>query len=146
MNIDHFKHDHLRILDSISDLRRLSHRGIEENAPDIARAVVAMSSVIKLHLSAEDRMLYPALQASGNERLALLGQQFQQEMESIAASFAGFVRRWNTPARVRTDPEGFRSDANQILKSVHARMQRENRDFYPLIERESSPLEREYVQ
>ncbi len=50
MNIDKFKHQHNEILESIDTLRRLSREGVTENATDIARAIVAMSSTIKLHL------------------------------------------------------------------------------------------------
>ncbi|MCD6679717.1 MAG: hemerythrin domain-containing protein [Burkholderiaceae bacterium] len=139
MNIDRFKHEHEQILEGIAALRDLSHDGIAENAAEIAHRIVAMSSVIKLHLSAEDRVLYPELQASGDRTLALLGWQFQQEMSSIAAAYVDFARRWNTPERVQCDPAGFRADANRVLRAVHERMQRENRDFYPLIERHAAP-------
>lgn len=141
MNIDRFKDEHERILEGIATLRSLSHAGVADNAAEIARGIVAMSSVIKLHLSAEDRVLYPGLQASGDRTLALLGHRFQQEMGSIAAAYVGFARRWNTPERVRADPNGFRADANRVLRAVHERMQRENRDFYPLIERNAGALQ-----
>lgn len=140
MNIDRFKHEHEEILHGIAALRGLSHAGVADNAAEIARGIVAMSSVIKLHLSAEDRVLYPGLQASGDRTLAALGWQFQQEMSSIAASYVEFARRWNTPERVHADPAGFRADANRVLRAVHERMQRENRDFYPLIERHTGPV------
>ena len=45
-----------------------------------------------------------------------------------------FARRWNRPESVRSDEQGFRDDANRVLRMVHERMQRENRDFYPRIE------------
>lgn len=141
MNIDRFKHEHVQILEGIAALRSLSHAGVADNAAEIARRVITMSSVIKLHLSAEDRVLYPSLQASGDRTLAQLGGQFQQEMSSIAAAYVDFARRWNTPERVHSDPDGFRADANRVLKAVHERMHRENRDFYPLIERHAAPAQ-----
>lgn len=143
MNIDRFKNEHGQILEGIATLRTLSHAGIVDNASEIARRIVAMSSVIKLHLNAEDRVLYPGLQASGDRTLALLGQEFQQEMGSIAAAYVEFAGRWNTPGRVHDDPQGFRADANRVLKAVYERMQRENRDFYPLIERHAGSLQRQ---
>lgn len=143
MNIDRFKNEHAQILEGIAALRRLSHAGIVDHAAEIARGIVAMSSVIKLHLSAEDRVLYPGLQASGDHGLAMLGRRFQQEMGSIAAAYVEFAGRWNTPGRVHGDPEGFRADANRVLKAVYERMQRENHDFYPLIERHAGSLQRQ---
>ena len=76
------------------------------------------------------------MRQGADAELARLGEQFQREMGAIAAAYMDFARRWNTPERVRTDAEGFRADANTVLRHVYERMQRENRDFYPRIEAE----------
>ena len=138
MNIDKFKHQHVDILGSIDTLRNLAKAGAAHNATEIAQGIVAMSSTIKLHLAVEDRLLYPALRQGADAELARLGEQFQREMGAIAAAYMDFARRWNTPERVRTDAEGFRADANTVLRHVYERMQRENRDFYPRIEAEEA--------
>lgn len=137
MNIDRFKHDHVDILSQIDTLRKLTHAGVENNAEAIARGIVAISSTIKLHLAVEDRMLYPTLRGCGNEQLARLSARFEQEMGSIATAFMAFVRRWNTAEHVRTQAQTFRTEANDVLRRVYERMQRENREFYPRIEHES---------
>ncbi|MBX9834941.1 MAG: hemerythrin domain-containing protein [Burkholderiaceae bacterium] len=134
MNIDRFKHEHVDILESIATLRRLTQAGVVGNAVQIAKSVVAMSSLIKLHLAVEDRVLYPALQHGPDAALARMGQRFQQEMGAIASAYMAFARRWNTPEAVRGDEAGFKADANAVLRQVYERMQRENRDFYPRIE------------
>jgi iron-sulfur cluster repair protein YtfE (RIC family) len=136
MDIDRFKHDHTRILDGIAALRTLSRSGVASNATAIAQGIVTMSSVIKMHLAAEDRMLYPALQKSGNRGLASLGTHFQDDMRAIHTAYVEFAQRWNTAERIVGDVEGFRADANRVLKSVYERMRREDRDFYPVIEHE----------
>jgi iron-sulfur cluster repair protein YtfE (RIC family) len=134
MNIDRFKHEHVDILESIATLRRLTQAGVADNAVQIAQRVVAMSSLIKLHLAVEDRVLYPALQNGADIQLARLGQRFQQEMGAIASAYMAFARRWNTAEALRSDEAGFKADANAVLRQVYERMQRENRDFYPRIE------------
>ncbi|BCN36819.1 hypothetical protein ALDI51_01380 [Alicycliphilus denitrificans] len=138
MNIDRFKHDHVDILGQIDRLRQLAHAGVEGNAAAIARGIVAISSTIKLHLAVEDRLLYPALSQSGNPELARLSQRFQHDMGSIATAFMAFARRWNTAESVRGDPQSFRREANDVLRRVYERMQRENREFYPRIEAEEA--------
>lgn len=144
MNIDRFKDQHHEILQAISQLRRCAHAGVAEHAEQIARLVVSMSAVIKLHLAAEDHTLYPALVAGQDAELARMGQRFQDEMASIAIAYHEFARRWNTAAHVRADPEGFRADANQVLRMVHERMRREDRDFYPAIETAGAPTARSF--
>ena len=135
MNIDRFKQQHVAILRGIAEMRSLAHAGIAEHADEIAQRVVALSSVIKLHLAAEDGALYPAVRRAPDPALARLGRQFQDDMVIIAAAYFGFSRRWNTAAQVRADAEGFRADANVVLKQVFERMQREDREVYPAIER-----------
>ncbi|HJU71263.1 MAG TPA: hemerythrin domain-containing protein [Paucimonas sp.] len=134
MNIDKFKRQHIEILSCITALRTHVKGGIQSNAAEIAKLIISMSSTIKLHLAVEDSTLYPALQNSNNAALARMGKKFQDEMESIASAYLGFAGKWNTESRVLQDPEGFRSDANSVLKVLYERMQKENTDFYPVIE------------
>ncbi|MCZ2407637.1 MAG: hemerythrin domain-containing protein [Burkholderiales bacterium] len=134
MNIDKFKHQHVSILGSIAALRSLAHAGVAHNAAEIARLIVAMSSTIKLHLAVEDQALYPALQRGNNPDLARMGQEYQRDMGPIAQAYEAFARRWNLAESLRRDEQGFRDDANRVLRLVHERMQRENHEFYPRIE------------
>ena len=134
MNIDKFKHQHEKIFACINSLRRHAAAGIAEHAAEIASAVVSMSSVIKLHLTVEDSVLYPALRASKVRSMARMGDEFQSEMKVIAKSYEDFARRWNTATNVAHDPEGFRKDANTVLKLLHSRIVREDKDFYPAVE------------
>jgi iron-sulfur cluster repair protein YtfE (RIC family) len=134
MNIDKFKHQHVDILEGIAALRRATQAGIAGNATEIARLIVSMSSIIKLHLAVEDQVLYPALRNGGNATLAKMGKKFQDEMGAIATAYMGFAGRWNHAAKLTSDPEGFRADANTVLKILHERMRKENTVFYPAIE------------
>lgn len=134
MNIDKFKHQHLDILSAIGELRELVQSGISEHAADIAQRIVAMSGIVKLHLAVEDRLLYPALEASGNKALAGMSQRYRSEMEGIAGSYLHFAAKWNTALHLSTEPDAFRQEANHVLKALYERMKREDREFYPAIE------------
>lgn len=137
MNINKFKHQHVEILGGIAALRTLSQAGITQNAQAIAARIVALSSVVRLHLSVEDRVLYPQIEALGDANLRQMSRAYQTEMAGIASSYMDFASRWNTAARVLAEPEAFRQDANVVLKRVFDRMQRENREFYPAVEEAS---------
>lgn len=134
MNIDRYKKEHVVILTEVSELRKLVERGISENADSIAKAIVSMSSKVKLHLAAEDQFLYPGLANSANPTVAKIGQKFQKEMGGIAAAYMEFVGKWNLASKVAANPEGFRADANNIFKALHQRIQSENQELYPLAE------------
>jgi hemerythrin-like domain-containing protein len=140
MQIDKFKQQHVDILRRVAALRELTHAGIAGNAQAIAEGIIGMSAVIKLHLAVEDQALYPALQRGGDAVLARLGRQYQDEMGPLAQAYDAFARRWNTAQRLRADAEGFRADANNVLRRLHERMQRENHEFYPRIEAQEEVL------
>ncbi|MGP1682708.1 MAG: hemerythrin domain-containing protein [Giesbergeria sp.] len=134
MNLDKYKQQHVKILDSISTLRKLARAGVAANAKEIAQTIVSMSSTIKLHLAVEDQSLYPALQRSGDAELARIGEHYQQEMGGLCQAYESFAHRWNHPDGLIRDEEGFRTDANTVLRLLQERVQRENIDFYPRIE------------
>jgi len=134
MNIDKFKQQHIEIINCITELRHRAREGIAENAVEISKLIIAMSSIIKLHLAVEDKILYPALQELNNSALTKMGNKFQNEMITIASTYIDFAQKWNSANNVAKYPEEFRSEANKVLKLLHDRMQRENIDFYPAIE------------
>lgn len=134
MNIDKFKEQHAQILQQVQALRELAHAGVATHAPEISRTILGMTSTIKLHLAAEDRALYPALQKGHDAELARMGQKLQDEMGSLAETYVGFATHWSKVEHLRSDEQGFKSAANLVLRALHERVQLENRDFYPRIE------------
>ncbi|KAA0540169.1 hemerythrin domain-containing protein [Citrobacter portucalensis] len=135
MNIDKMKSQHVEILEKISFLRKLSQAGVSSNAQEIATAIVSMSAIIKTHLSAEDQFLYPHIEQDGNSKLRQVSSKFQREMTDIVSDYDVFSRRWNIASKLIGNDEAFRRDANTVLRKVFERMQKENKDFYPLVER-----------
>lgn len=134
MNIERFKNQHIQILEGIASLRKLAHSSISDNAHHIAQQITALSTVVTMHLAIEDRILYPSLQNGSNQKLADMGKAYQADMKGIANAFIAFSRKWSTAIAVVNQPEMFRTEANQVLKAVYDRMQKEDTEFYPAIE------------
>ncbi|MGY1410989.1 hemerythrin domain-containing protein [Luteimonas sp. A611] len=129
--MDRYHRDHATILRQIHTLRSLSQAGIDENADRISAAIVDTASLIKFHLAAEEQVLYPRLARSGVPEVEALSTRYRAEMRSLAGAFARFVDQWRVPARLQRDPEGFRDDANTVLKALYERLRREDRELYP---------------
>jgi len=134
MNIDKFKQQHVEILDAIAVLRALVQAGTSLHAAEISQKIIAMSSIVKLHLAVEDKTLYPALAASPDLKLARMSQHYKEEMKGIAGSYLAFAAKWNSPRLLTEQPELFRDEANSVLKTLYDRMKKEDREFYPAIE------------
>lgn len=134
VNVNKFRQDHAAILASVESLRLLVQAGVVENADEIAKMMGSMSATIRLHLAAEDRMLYPMLINAGNPEVARIARDFQCEMGGLAGSYLEFSRRWNLASKVAAGSEEFRRDANKVFKALHERIQRENEQLYALAE------------
>ncbi|MBV2208511.1 MAG: hemerythrin domain-containing protein [Thermomonas sp.] len=134
MNIQHYHHDHAHIYEQINLLRNLSRSGVRENAPQISELITGTASRIKFHLAAEERVLYPTLADAGDSRVATLGARYQKEMQGLAGAFTDFVNQWRVPSRLAADPDGFRRDANTVLRALFERLKREEVELYPVAE------------
>jgi len=135
MNIDKFKQQHIEIMSTVTQLRSLCKTGVAEHATEIARQIVSMSATIKLHLSVEDSVLYPALQKSPDPSHAALGNRYQAEMGDLSAAYMKFAGKWLSAQRIADNVDGFRSEANLIFKALHERIQKENIELYPTLEK-----------
>ena len=134
VNIDKFRQEHADVMNSVGVLRELVHAGANEHAEEIVAQLLAMTGAIKLHLAAEDRVLYPALAKASDPLVAQTSRMFQQEMGGLADTLTAFVSRWNLAAKISKNPQGFRDEANAVFKALHMRVQRENRELYPMAE------------
>ncbi len=138
MNITRLKTQHRQIIEEIDRLRRLSKDGPVKNAVQLATGVEKLGRIVTQHLAIEDRILYPRLQDGPDETLQQLGQRFQSEMADVASPFIFFSKKWQVAAEIQDDPDGFRQDANTVLRKVYERLREEDRDFYPVVEASQS--------
>lgn len=85
------------------------------------------------HLALEDRILYPALQRSGDAQVRNVAAALQSETGSLAEVFARYMAAWSDD-RVARQWSGFCVETQQILKVLSERIAREDRTLYPLAE------------
>ena len=134
MHINIFKRDHDAILVFVKKLRELAQAGVVQNSVAISEMIDTMSSRIKVHLAIEDRILYPALLKSSDPAIVNISKIFQSEMNGIAAAYIEFARKWNNSYKVAANPDEFKKEADAIFEALHQRIQRENKELYPLAE------------
>jgi len=134
MDITRLKTHHVQILTCISQMRKLAHAGVAENAAGIAAQLKSLGGTIVTHLAAEDRVLYPSVIRHPDPKMSGLAKRYQDEMGDLAKKLQGFLRKWSNPNELKRAPEEFRAEANQVLRAVHDRITRENLEFYPMVE------------
>ena len=132
MNIDKFKHQHVSILGSVPRCAAWRTRGgaTPPRSPGWWCHEFHHQSCT---WQWKTRRCTQPCSAASNAELARMGQQYQRDMGPIAQAYEALPAAGTGPESVRRDEQGFRDDANQVLRMVHERMQRENHD-YPRIE------------
>ena len=86
------------------------------------------------HLKCEDWVLYPRLKASGDAALIRMACEFVAEMGDIADDFEVYDSKW-TEDMVAADWPGFCHETRAVLGLLAIRIERENEDLYPAVER-----------
>lgn len=102
-------------------------------ANELVSARGALREALVRHLKCEDWILYPRLMATGDAELMRITRDFELEMGSLSADFVAYDDKW-TRARVAADRAGFRRETQAIFDQLAARIEREERDLYPLAE------------
>ncbi len=93
-----------------------------------------LASTLIGHLKAEDWALYPQLMASNDPEIAATAKAFSDEMGGLSDAFAIYAQRWDAMS-INGNWKGFCAESRTIIDALTDRIQRENRELYPLVDR-----------
>ena len=111
---------------------RIEHFEDGDDAYPIGLDLAKLHGLLRIHLTQEDVVLYPAMIGSGDTKLAMIASRFAIEMGDLADQFERFVRRWGSSAVIGARFDHFRSEALAIFAALETRIDRENDELYPL--------------
>lgn len=104
-------------------------------AHDTTRLLSEFTARLSTHLSVEDNTLYPNLLASGHADLMRMATHYKAEMGNLYGSYMNFWKRWRSAAQLQKDTGDFLKEARAIFSTLRARIEREDRELYPLADR-----------
>lgn len=124
------QHDDLLILtEEIST--ELDPRHLKKGAAEVAHLLAQLSGKLKVHLAAEDRILYPLLLESEDEQVVSRAQRYLDELGALGEAVAEFMASWNLPSAIQGDSERFVRDTECLLQALRERIERENEELLP---------------
>ncbi len=103
---------------------------------DVDKLAVAreqLREALVRHLKCEDWILYPRLMSTGDAALMRITREFEIEMGGLAAEFVAYDEKW-TGERVAADWPGFCRDTKIVFDLLAMRVEREERELYPVAE------------
>lgn len=132
MDMSQFSHDHREILQQLEQLEECLRAGVRAEAEALGERLLRLGAKIRLHLVIEDRFLYPTLVTATHRPTAALARLMADEMNQLSAEFTAFLSQYASADAIVQDPTRFARECSAMIESLRARIQREDRELYPL--------------
>lgn len=134
MNLNTYLEQHMAVEAEISTIKSLINtNNVQQNAGAIALHISTLAGKIKIHLSMEDKYLYPDLEKSENEQVGKLALDYQKEMGNLAEKFVTYKDKYNTKQKIEQNLSTIIQETTQILLAIENRIQREESELYKFI-------------
>ncbi len=135
-DVSRYRSQHADLVPGIGRIQQFaSPAALATNAPEAVRLLMELTGQLNLHLAMEDESLYPKLAKAGDARTAETARRFQIEMGGLRRAFEGFLVDWSSPEKLQAEPAKFLAAWGGIVKALAARVEREEKELYPLAEK-----------
>lgn len=133
---DSFKQQHKELLELVKQItHRLDPATLPQNAAEVRSTLSALAGKLVVHLSMEDKNLYPVMINSNDENAKKTAQSYMDEMGTLAASFKEYTQKWPSPQAIQNDPAGFCTETKAVFQAIGQRIGREESTLYPLADK-----------
>lgn len=128
---DKFRQQHDEILVIAGEIQKKLKT--KADAQELRTILSSLAGKLNFHLAMEDKALYPRVMKMDAAAHAV-AKRFVSEMGGLAEQFGAFNNKWQVSA-IRSDPDGFASEAHKIFNALGKRVARENAELYPLADK-----------
>ena len=130
-----FRRQHDDMLALVTEIQaKIQEGGASQAAAEIHSLLMKLTGKLKIHLAQEDRSLYPRIIESNNTSAANAAKHFQDEMSDLSSAYLAFAERWSTPSCISENTEDFTRESSAVFQALSKRIDRENRELYPLVD------------
>lgn len=133
---DRFRQQHNELLALATELQALLHEDTLSKDGSAARSCLGkLMGKLTMHLSTEDKVLYPELEVHKDPAVAALARRFASEMKSTTAAVVAYNGRWATPTAIRENARAFVKETKDVIGILADRIRRENLELYAAADR-----------
>lgn len=133
---DRFRQQHNDLLKIAGDLQALLNPADLAKDGTKARSCLAvLMGKLVLHLTTEDKILYPELVANKDGAVSALARRYSAEMQVTTKAVVAYNDKWATPSAIKTNPKDFVSETRAVLNILADRIKRENNELYAAADR-----------
>ncbi len=136
VRIDLLQEQHYELLDIASALSlHLQIDRIAETAEAISELLNNLGGRLRVHLTMEDKGLYPSLLEGEDEQVKQLVRDFINDIGGLSARARKYMLRWSVPRLIAEHPRDFARETRELLQELSLRIEREENELYPLLKK-----------
>ncbi len=130
---DAYRKQHVELLDLAGKLSgKLVKEEVIKSADEIVGVLSQFASKLNMHLTMEDKALYPKLLSSSNTKVSQTAKEYMTEMGGIKQVVERYISSWSLAKNIIADPQKFIDESKGIVSALKARIDKENNILYPL--------------
>jgi iron-sulfur cluster repair protein YtfE (RIC family) len=131
---DNFRKQHAELIELVRGIEGiLDPQKLVADASKARAMLSILLGKLGLHLAMEDNSLYPRLEKHQDAKLREVAKKFAGEMSGVKPAVDAFGRKW-TESEIRANPAVFCAEARKLFGILSDRIQRENTQFYALVD------------
>lgn len=134
IDINNFTRQHKDILSDINEIDKIvSKQDYKEHLNEFVSHINSLAGKLKIHLSYEDKFLYPNLINGESTELKNMAEEYMCEMGDISDVFTAYKNAFNTKSKISPQIDTFKDDTKRILDKIKNRISKEESGLYKLI-------------
>ncbi len=133
---DRFRAQHDDLLKLAGELQSLLN--VAQLSKDATAARTSLGKLmgrLVLHITTEDKVLYPELTVHNDRTVSELAKRFATEMKGTAKAVVVYNEKWATASKIAASADEFVRETKQILGVLADRIRRENDQLYAAADR-----------
>lgn len=124
--------DILKVVTEISS--QLNVNQLSKDASAVRSLLSTFFGKLNVHLSMEDKALYPKLLDHPDAQVKAMAKKFMVEMGGVAEAVNAYKDKWSTATKIQENPSGFIEHTNGIFDALGKRITRENNELYKTVD------------
>lgn len=134
INIDNFMRQHKDIIEELDYIDKILNKQDYKNyLDDFVSHINNLAGKLKIHLSSEDKFLYPKLINGEDINLKNMANSYINEMGNIASVFTDYKNQFNTKNKINEKLDTFIDQTKSILNEIRKRILKEETELYRII-------------
>lgn len=130
-----FKRQHHELMRLAGDLLKFCEAGrVRDHAPEVRSALVRFTGKLRIHAAMENDAVYPRLMNHSREDIRKKAQALYAEVGDLYKRFDRYAKQWHDLELLRSEPERFLEETQEMLRMLGMRMMREDAELYPLVD------------